>query len=201
MRLSSRCAMPLCVLIALAGCSAQEPFSNEGATDAQPRPISQVEESASDKGVAESARMAPTPDKSAPAASPLTEVPTATTQAKVTEAAQRLDAAEAASASAVAPQVKPPASFAICASCHAIEKGAADRLGPNLFGIMGKDAAQGSFAYSDALRNAGLRWTDATMDKWLANPREVVPGNKMPFPGVSDAAKRREIIEYLRNQR
>ncbi|MFD2578123.1 c-type cytochrome [Novosphingobium colocasiae] len=91
-----------------------------------------------------------------------------------------------------------PATFARCAVCHNAEKGAGDKLGPNLFGVYGHKMGQGSFAFSDATRNAGLTLDDATLDKWLENPRALVPGNRMSFPGLKDAAKRQEIIDYLK---
>ena len=53
---------------------------------------------------------------------------------------------------------------------------------------------------SDALKNSGLKWDEATLDKWIENPRALVPGNRMSFPGLKDAAKRQEIIAYLKAQ-
>ena len=95
----------------------------------------------------------------------------------------------------------PPAAFGRCAVCHNAEKGAPDKLGPNLFGTFGHPMGQGSFAYSDALKNAGLTMDEATLHQWLENPRKLVPGNRMSFPGIKDAAKRQEIIDYLKKQR
>lgn len=95
----------------------------------------------------------------------------------------------------------PPAAFGRCAVCHNAEKGAPDKLGPNLFGTFGHPMGQGSFSYSDALRNAGLTMDEATLHQWLENPRKLVPGNRMSFPGIKDAAKRQEIIDYLKKQR
>ncbi|MED5546233.1 c-type cytochrome [Novosphingobium decolorationis] len=95
----------------------------------------------------------------------------------------------------------PPAAFGRCAVCHNAEKGAPDKLGPNLFGTFGHPMGQGSFAYSDALKNAGLTMDEATLHQWLENPRKLVPGNRMSFPGIKDAAKRQEIIDYLKKLR
>lgn len=95
----------------------------------------------------------------------------------------------------------PPASWARCAVCHDATKGGADKLGPNLWGTYGAKAAQGSFAFSEPLKNSGLVFDEATLHKWLENPRALVPGNRMSFPGLKDAAKRQEIIDYLKQQR
>lgn len=91
-----------------------------------------------------------------------------------------------------------PATFARCAVCHNAEKGAPAKIGPNLYGVYGKKAAAGSFAYSAALKNAKLTWNDATLDKWLTGPMQLVPGTMMSFPGLKDAAKRAEVIAYLK---
>lgn len=96
--------------------------------------------------------------------------------------------------------VSPPASFARCAVCHTTEKGGEHKLGPNLFGVYGKPAAEGSFAFSSAFKEAGLVLDEPTLHKWLENPRALVPGNRMSFPGIKDAAKRQEIIDYLKQQ-
>ncbi|WP_245804623.1 c-type cytochrome [Erythrobacter tepidarius] len=94
----------------------------------------------------------------------------------------------------------PPASFGRCAVCHTAEKGGEDKLGPNLYGVYGKPAARGSFAFSQQFKDAGLVLDEATLHKWLENPRALVPGNRMSFPGIKDAAKRQEIIDYLKQQ-
>jgi len=107
-----------------------------------------------------------------------------------------IPAAEAAPAAPPA-----PASFARCAVCHNVAKGAPNKLGPNLFGTYGHKMGQGKFAFSDAVKKSGLTLDDATLDKWLENPRTLVPGNRMSFPGLKDAAKRKEIIDYLKKQR
>lgn len=94
-----------------------------------------------------------------------------------------------------------PASFARCATCHTTNKGGEDKLGPNLYGVFGSAAGQGKFAFSDPLKRSGLKWNEPTLHKWLENPKGLVPGNRMSFPGIKDAAKRQEIIDYLKKQR
>jgi cytochrome c len=100
-----------------------------------------------------------------------------------------------------APTSKPPAAFAQCMSCHSVEPGK-NGIGPSLHGVVGRKAASlPGFAYSPALRNSGLTWDEATLDKWLTNPMKDVPGTKMIFAGLPDAAKRKEVIDYLAAQK
>ena len=72
-------------------------------------------------------------------------------------------------------------------------------IGPSLVGIHGKPAASAQgYAYSAALKSSGLTWDDATLDRYLEAPMQTVPGTKMVYPGVKDAAKRAEIVAYLK---
>jgi cytochrome c len=66
--------------------------------------------------------------------------------------------------------------------------------------VFGSAAGQGKFAFSDALKRSGLKWNEPTLHKWLENPKGLVPGNRMSFPGIKDPAKRQEIINYLKKQ-
>lgn len=106
-------------------------------------------------------------------------------------------AAGAASESVAAAGEK-PGSFAQCAACHAVEPGR-HGVGPSLAGVYGTRSGEiAGYAFSDAMKNAGLTWDDATLDRYLAAPMKVVPGTKMAFAGVADPAKRKELIEYLK---
>lgn len=94
-------------------------------------------------------------------------------------------------------QSAPPA-FATCAVCHSTTKGAPSGMGPNLRGVIGRKAGSlPGFNYSAAMKNSGLKWTPAELDAFLAAPRKKVPGTIMAFPGIGDAAKRKQIIDYL----
>ncbi len=88
--------------------------------------------------------------------------------------------------------------FATCKACHNVLKGGPNGVGPNLFGVVGAAAGtRPGFAYSPAMRAANIRWTRARLGAYLEDPNAVVPGTKMMFPGIGDAAKRDEIISYL----
>jgi cytochrome c len=82
-----------------------------------------------------------------------------------------------------------------CIGCHAME---ADREGPRLAGVYGRKAGSvAGFAYSPGLKNSGITWTDATLEKWLSDPDMVVKDNNMSI-GFPKAAERRDLIAYLK---
>lgn len=91
--------------------------------------------------------------------------------------------------------------FLKCAACHAIAKGAPNKIGPNLFGVVGRKAGTApGFRYSAAMKakGAAIKWDAATLDKWLTRPSAVIPGTSMAFGGVPNAAERASIIAYLK---
>jgi cytochrome c len=88
--------------------------------------------------------------------------------------------------------------WAKCQSCHTINAGGANGVGPNLHGIMGKPvAAVGGFAYSGALSGLGGAWDWDRMDAWLKNPRGYVDGTKMAFAGLSKIEDRAAVALYM----
>ena len=90
------------------------------------------------------------------------------------------------------------AAFANCSVCHIAERGGANRVGPNLFGIVGQPAGRAAgFDYSDGLKTSGIVWTAAELDRFIANPAARIPGTKMIAGGISDAEKRQAVIAYL----
>jgi cytochrome c len=87
-----------------------------------------------------------------------------------------------------------------CRECHAFDKGD-NRLGPSLYGVVGRKAGSvPGFSYSDSLKSSGITWDPKTLDKWIANPNAVVPGNNMGaiFSGLADAGERAKIIGFLK---
>ncbi len=86
-----------------------------------------------------------------------------------------------------------------CAACHSVDKGGPNRVGPNLFGVVGRTvASHEGFAYSDALKKVGGSWNEAALNKWLFSPKAYAPGNKMTFPGIAKTQDRADLIAYLR---
>jgi cytochrome c len=87
--------------------------------------------------------------------------------------------------------------FEECATCHTLERGV-NNVGPSLFGLIGRKAGEiADFRYSPALKKSGLTWTPQVLDTFIADPQKEVPGNRMPFAGMPDAADRADLIAYL----
>ena len=82
-----------------------------------------------------------------------------------------------------------------CGGCHSLDR---DLEGPRLHGVYGRKAGSlDSFSYSDALRKSKIKWDRESLEKWLADPEQLVPGNDMAFR-LEKADERRAIIEYLK---
>jgi len=91
--------------------------------------------------------------------------------------------------------------FAKCQSCHTINAGGANGIGPNLHGTMGKAvASHAGFAYSAELKAVGGTWDWDKMDTWLKNPKGMVAGTKMSFAGLGKVEDRAAIAAYLNAQ-
>jgi cytochrome c len=87
--------------------------------------------------------------------------------------------------------------FEECATCHTLERGV-NNVGPSLSGLFRRKAGEiADFRYSPALKKSGITWTAQTLDSYLADPQKAVPGNRMPYAGLPDAAARADLIAYL----
>jgi cytochrome c len=88
--------------------------------------------------------------------------------------------------------------FGQCAICHSSAKGGGNRIGPALFGVVGRKAGTApGFSYSAAMKAAGFVWTNEKLDAYIKSPALTVPGNRMPFAGLSSASDRADLIAYL----
>ena len=91
------------------------------------------------------------------------------------------------------------AKFAQCRSCHTPTQGGGNLVGPNLWGVFGRKAASiADFNYSDGLKKSGISWDAAQLDKWIADPRAVVPDTRMSFLGLKTPKDRVDVVAYLK---
>ncbi len=88
-----------------------------------------------------------------------------------------------------------------CAACHTYGKGEPDRVGPNLYGVVGRPkGTEGGFAYSPAIKGKGGNWTVEDLDAFLAAPAKYAPGTKMSFAGLPRGSERADLIAYLNSK-
>jgi cytochrome c2 len=141
-------------------------------------------------GVTESPAAGETP---APTATPTSAAASPSPTASPTPAATRAAAAATPVAAA-----SPPAMFAVCGACHSVTPGD-HGIGPSLAGVFGDRAGrQPGFDYSEPMKTSGLTWNEATLNRFLENPREVVPGTTMAYAGLKNATQRQAVIDYLK---
>ncbi len=89
--------------------------------------------------------------------------------------------------------------FRVCRTCHQIGEGARNFVGPELNGVVGRKAGTvPGYNYSDANKNSGVTWDEATLEKYLKRPRDVVPGTKMAYPGMAADVDIANVIAFLR---
>jgi cytochrome c len=127
---------------------------------------------------------------------PVTEVANA---AAPKEAAAPFDAKEVV---ALLPKANAEAGqdvFKRCLQCHTPQKGGPNLVGPNLWGVVGREIAKhGGFPYSEAMKAHAGSWTWEQLATYIHDPKGAVPGNKMAFPGIKDNAQLADLLAYIR---
>ena len=99
---------------------------------------------------------------------------------------------------AKADATKGAADVKVCQSCHSFEKGGVAKVGPPLWGVVGRPKGSiAGFGYSDGMKAKGGSWTYEDINTFITKPSAYVSGTKMTYPGESDAAKRADILAYL----
>jgi cytochrome c len=89
--------------------------------------------------------------------------------------------------------------FAQCKACHQVGPAAKNAVGPHLNGLFGRKAGTvEGYNYSQANKNSGITWDEATFREYIENPRGKVPGTKMVYAGLRDEQRINELIAYLK---
>ena len=88
--------------------------------------------------------------------------------------------------------------FAVCRACHQIGETAENMLGPQLNGLDGRKAGSvADYPYSEAMKDSGITWNEATFKQYIKDPQEMVKGTKMPFAGLKDEKKVADLWAFL----
>ncbi|RMZ77057.1 hypothetical protein DV738_g4586, partial [Chaetothyriales sp. CBS 135597] len=87
-----------------------------------------------------------------------------------------------------------------CLQCHSVVEAEGNKIGPNLHGLFGrKTGSVEGYAYTDANKQKGITWNEATLYEYLENPKKYIPGTKMAFGGLKKGKDRNDLITYLQD--
>ena len=91
--------------------------------------------------------------------------------------------------------------YARCKTCHTLEKGGRQLIGPNLWGVFGNTAGSvEGFKYSRQMMESGIVWDETRIDAYIENPGKYMPGNKMAFVGLRKTEDREAVIAYMKQK-
>jgi len=117
---------------------------------------------------------------------------------KAPAAAPAFDPAAVAQAAASGNAESGASIFKKCTACHSIEASGGNKVGPNLFGVVGRPkASHEGFSYSEAMKAKGGNWTLEDLASFIHDPKGFVPGTKMHFPGIPDSGDLADLLAYL----
>ncbi|MFC4256946.1 c-type cytochrome [Altererythrobacter xixiisoli] len=191
-------ASALTLILALAACGGPPEEANVPEDPASPAAVASADTAvAPDAAATDAAAADATPTPAASESVAATPSPSATPTTAASAAAT--PAARASATAAPVAAAGPPPAFAQCSVCHKVGPGE-NGLGPSLANVFNAKAGDvAGFTFSNAMKESGLTWNQATLDEYLRDPRKVVPGTTMAFGGVKDDARRQAIIDYLKS--